>query len=39
MLLMIEKGIRVGICHSVHRHERANNKYMEDYDKKRNHHI
>ena len=33
MLLMIEEGIRGGICHSVHRHARSNNKYMEDYDK------
>ena len=33
MLLMIEKGIRVGICHSIHRHAKENSKYMEDYDK------
>ena len=33
MLLMIEKGIRGGICHSVYRHARANNKYMKIYDK------
>ena len=33
MLLMIEEGIRGGICHSVHRHARSNNKYMEDYGK------
>ena len=33
MLLMIEEGIRGGICHSVHRHAIANNKYMKDYDK------
>ena len=33
MFLMIEEVIRGGICHSVHRHSRANNKYMEDYDK------
>ena len=32
MLLMIEKGIRGGICHSIHRHAKANNKYMKDYD-------
>ena len=30
---MTEEGIRGGICHSVHRHARANNKYMKDYDK------
>ena len=29
---MIEEGIRAGICHSVYRHAKANNKYMKDYD-------
>ena len=33
MLLMIEKGIREGICHSIYRYGKANNKYMKDYDK------
>ena len=33
MLLMIEKRIRGGICHSVYRHAKANNKYMKIYDK------
>ena len=33
MLIMIEKGIRGGICHSVYRHGKANNKYMKIYDK------
>ena len=32
MLLMVEERIRGGICHSIHRHARANNKYMENYD-------
>ena len=32
MLLMVEKGIRGGICHSVYRHAKANNKYMKNYD-------
>ena len=27
-LLMVEKGIRGGICHSIHRYAKANNKYM-----------
>ena len=35
MLLMFEKGIRGGICHSVFRHAKANNKYMKDYDEKK----
>ena len=32
---MIEKGIRGRICHSVHRHSKANNKYMKKYNKNR----
>ena len=35
MLLMVEEGIRGGICHAVQRYAHANNKYMNDYDKKR----
>ena len=31
MLLMVEKCIRVGIYHAIHRHVRANNSYMKDY--------
>ena len=33
MLLMVEKGIRGGICHSVNRYAKVNNKYVKDYDK------
>ena len=33
MLLMVEKGIRGGICHSIYRYAKANNKYMKYYDK------
>ena len=33
MLLMIEDGIRGGICHAIQRYEKANNKYMKDYNK------
>ena len=32
MLLMIEKGIRGGICHAIHRYAKTN-KYMKNYDK------
>ena len=33
MLLMVEKGIRGGICHSTQRYAKANNKYMKSYNK------
>ena len=33
MLSMVEEGIRRGICHSIHRYSKANNKYMKDHDK------
>ena len=31
-MLMVEKGIRGGICHAIHRYAKANNKYMKIYD-------
>ena len=33
LLLMIEEGIRGGICHAVNRYAHGNNHYMKDYDK------
>ena len=33
MLLMVEKGIRGGICQSTYQYAKANKKYMRDYDK------
>ena len=29
MLLMVEKGIKVGMCHTIHRYVKANNKYLK----------
>ena len=34
MLLMVEKGIRGGICHAIHQYAKANNKYIKDYNNK-----
>ena len=33
MLLMVEKGIRDGICQAIHRHTKGNNKYLKNYNK------
>ena len=33
MLLMVEKGIRGGICHAILRYAKANNKYTKDHNK------
>ena len=33
ILLMVEKGIRGGTCHAIHRYAKANNKCMKNYDK------
>ena len=33
MLLMVEKGIRGGICYVMYGHEKASNKYMKNDNK------
>ena len=32
MLLMVEKGIKGGICYSIQRYAKANNEYMKNYN-------
>ena len=39
MLLIVEKGITGGKCHSIHRYIKANNKYMKYNAKMKNRHI
>ena len=36
MLLMVEEESRGGICQAIYRYAEANNKYMNNYDKKNN---
>ena len=33
ILLIVEKGIRGGICDAIHQYAKFNNKYMKYYDK------
>ena len=33
MLLLVEKDIKGGICHSIYIYAEANKKYMENHDK------
>ena len=35
MWLMAKEAVRGNTCHSIYRYVKANNKYMEDYDKKK----
>ena len=37
MLLMVEKGIRGGMCQATHKYVKANNKYMNNYDANQKH--
>ena len=30
---MVKKGIRERICYTIHRHAKANDRYMKDCDK------
>ena len=39
MLLMVEEGIRGGICRSIHRYAKANNRYMNNYDESKESYI
>ena len=33
ILLMVEKEVRGGICHSINRYAKVDDKYMKDFDK------
>ena len=35
MLLMVEEGIRGGICQAIYSYAKVNNKYMNNYDKRK----
>ena len=38
MLNMYEEGTRGGMCHAIYRYAKADNKYMKNHDKIKNHH-
>ena len=33
MLMMVENGIRGGICHAIRQYAKANNKYIQNCNK------
>ena len=33
MLLMVEEGIKGGVCHAINQYSKANNIYMKDHNK------
>ena len=35
MLLTVGKGSRGGICHAIHQYVKASNRYMNNYNNKR----
>ena len=35
MLLMVKKGIRAGICQTIHQYVKPNKKYIKNYDEKK----
>ena len=35
MVSMVKEGIRGRICQAIYRYAKANNKYMNNYDKKK----
>ena len=39
MLVIVQRGVRRGICHSIYWYAKAKNKYMKDYDKNKECHI
>ena len=35
MLLLLEKGIRGGICQAIHQYAATNNKYLKNYNREK----